>query len=178
MRTTINRVRASGPARAIDVLSFPPDQARLDQQRIKEACAWQERERRARVVYFLGAGTFLAWAAGVGAAFDLADSGGSTFFGVAIVPLALIVVTAYVYGRWAIERAVQGVAEVRQQYSDVTLREAAPLLKLAREHAPVAQYLRCVGRQGRPLLKCEQVALHAWVNRYGRQSAAKSPPRG
>ena len=144
-------------------LAFPPDDAELSRWQTRELERWRELERRARIALFFGAGMFLAWAADVGAAFEHADPNGSTLFGVISIPIALIVVLAHVYGQWAIERAARGLGVVRRQYADVTLREATPLLGLARENAVVAQYLRCVGRQGRPLRNLERVALHAWV---------------
>lgn len=153
----------------IDVLAFPPNDAELRRWRTIEGDRWHELERRARIALFFGAGMFLAWAADVGAAFEMGDADGSALFGVASIPIAIIVVLAHVYGRWAIERAGRGLAHVQRHYGDVTLREAAPLLKLAHENAVVAQYLRCVGRQGRPLRKLERVALHAWVNAPGSQ---------
>ena len=57
---------------------------------------------------------------------------------------------------------VAGSRNWPQHYADVTLRDATPLLALARENAVVAQYLRCVGREGRPLLNLERIALYAW----------------
>lgn len=148
----------------IDVLAFPPDDAELRRSEAEEQERWRELERRARIALFFGAGMFLAWAADVGATFEVGDSDGSTLFGVASIPIALIVVLAHVYGQWAIERATRGLADLQRRYSDVTLREATPLLRLARENAVVAQYLRCVGRQGRPLRRLERVALHAWAD--------------
>jgi len=177
MRPKSNCARAAtGAALPIDVLAFPPNRTQLSQQRTNEEGAWRERARRARIVLFLGAGMFVTWAADVGAALQLAHSGGSTFFGVACVPLALIVVMAHLYGQWALERAGRGLAAARWRYGDVTQREAVPLIHLAREHAPVAQYLRCVGRQGRPLLRRERIALHEWVDRFGTSKAARPPP--
>ena len=151
----------------IDVLSFPPDAAALRRSQTVAASRWRELERRARIALFFGAGMFLAWAADVGAAFEMGDADGSTLFGVASVPIAIIVVIAHVYGQWAVERARRGLAQVWHQYSDVTQREAVPLVQLARENVVVAQYLRCVGRQGRALRRLERVALHAWVSASG-----------
>ena len=54
-------------------------------------------------------------------------------------------------------------------YADVTLHDAPPLLALAREDAVVAQYLRCVGREGRPLLNLERIALYGWVEEGRRE---------
>ena len=82
----------------------------------------------------------------------------------ASVPLAVAVVVAHLYGQWALERAARGLAEVGQRYADVTLREATPLLAFAKNNAVVAQYLRCVGRQQRALLRLERMALYAWID--------------
>jgi len=151
-------------AKPIDVLAFPPDAAELRRQRTLEAKRWRELERRARIALFVGAGMFLAWAADVGAAFEVAHEGGSALFGAASIPLAVTVVVAHLFGQWALERAARGAAGVRQRYSDVTLREAQPLMELAQRDAVIAQYLRCVGRQQRALLRVERAALYQWTN--------------
>ena len=148
----------------IDVLAFPPGTIELQCRRESEARRWRELERRARIALFLGVGMFLAWAADVGAAFEVAHASGSALFGAVSVPLALIVVLAHLYGQWALERATRGLAEVEQRYSDVTVREATPLLAVAQKNAVVAQYLRCVGRQQRALLRLERMALYAWID--------------
>ena len=155
----------------IDVLAFPPDFLKLQRRRAVEARRWRELERRARVALFLGVGMFLAWAADVGAAFEITSDGGSAWFGVVSVPLALVVLLAHFYAQWALERAARGLAEIDHRYSDVTVREAAPLLALAREHAAIAQYLRCVGRQPRALLRLERIALYAWSEKAAGGSA-------
>ena len=147
----------------IDVLAFPPDSAELQRLQAGEARRWREWEWRARVVLFFGVGMFLAWAADVGAAFETGNAGGSTLFGVASVPLALTVILAHGFGQWALESAARGLTEVDRRYSDLTVKEATPLLVLAQEHAVVTQYLRCVGRQGRALLRLERAALYAWI---------------
>ena len=144
---------------AIDILAFPPGEAELRQWQAREAARWSELERRGRIALFFSIGMFLAWAADVGAAFELGDLG----FGLASVPIAFVVVVAHVLGRWALERAARGHTDVRGRYADVTLREAKPLTELAQEHAIVAQYLRCVGRQRRALRRLERTALHAWA---------------
>ena len=147
----------------IDVLAFPPDSVELQRLQAGEARRWREWERRARVALFFGVGMFLAWAADVGAAFEIGSAGGSTLFGIASVPLALTVILAHVFGQWTLKRAARGLAEVERRYSDLTVNEATPLLVLAQEHAVVTQYLRCVGRQRRALLRLERVALYAWI---------------
>ena len=147
----------------IDVLAFPPDQADLQRWQLTDAQRWLELERRARVAIFLGVGMFLAWAADVGAAFEIGNVDGSTLFGVASVPLALTVVLAHLYGQWALERARRGLAKVQLRYAEVTMREATPLIELAGRDPVIAQYLRCVGRQQRALRKLERLALNAWA---------------
>ena len=151
---------ASQPS--IDILAFPPSESQLRQWQAREAESWRELERRARVALFFGIGMFLAWAADVGAAFELGDTR-STWFGVASVPLAIIVVLAHVLARWALDRAARGHDEVRRRYADVTMREAKPLIALAEKNPAVAQYLRCVGRQRRALRRLERSALHTWT---------------
>ncbi len=159
--STARDAAASTPQ--IDVLAFPPDQAALQRWQLTESKRWLELERRARVATFLGVGMFLAWAADVGAAFEMGHADGSTLFGVASIPLALIVVVAHLYGQWALERAARGIAKVELRYGDVMMREAAPLVEFAKRSAVIAQYLRCVGRQHRPLRKLERIALYAWI---------------
>ncbi len=156
-------VAAAASRPAIDVLAFPPDQAELQRWRLTDSRRCLELERRGRVATFLGVGMFLAWAADVGAAFEIGNAYGSTFFGVASVPLALTVVLAHLYGQWALERAGRGLAEVERRYGEVTMRDATPLIELAKQNTVIAQYLRCVGRQQRALRKLERTALHAWV---------------
>lgn len=180
---------AAGAARAaaveqIDVLAFPPDAVELQRWQASEARRWRELERRARIALFFGVGMFLAWAADVGAAFELAHANGSALFGAVSIPLAITVVLAHLYGQWVLERAARGLADVEQRYSDVTVREATPLLAVAQKDAVVAQYLRCVGRQQRALLRLERRALYAWIEgdrgkRTGAdklRSAGTSPP--
>lgn len=147
----------------IDVLAFPPDHAELGRRQARETDHWREVERRARVALFFGIGMFVAWAADVGAAFEIQHAGGSELFGMASVPIAIVVALAYLYARWGLERASRGRAEVQRRYADVVLREAEPLLELARRDAVIEQYLRCVGRQGRALSTVERLALHAWA---------------
>ena len=164
MDVAVNAAHAATASRlTIDVLAFPPDQAELQRWRLTDSRRWLELERRARVALFLGVGMFLAWAADVGAAFEIGSADGSTLFGVASVPLALTVVLAHLYGQWALERAARGLADVERRYGEVTMREATPLIELATENTVVAQYLRCVGRQQRALRKLERIALYEWV---------------
>jgi hypothetical protein len=148
----------------IDVLAFPPDDAELRRRQAYETRRWRELERRARIALFLGVGMFLAWAADVGAAFEVAHASGSALFGAVSIPLAITVLLAHLYGQWALERAARGEADVRQRYADVTMREATPLLALAQNDVVVAQYLRCVGRQRRALRCVERIALYDWMN--------------
>jgi hypothetical protein len=162
MRLTVDAGQPASRHRAIDVLAFPPDARELQQWQSLEATRWHELERRGRVLVFLSIGMFLAWAADVGAAFELGDAG-SAWFGIASVPLAILVVLAHVLGRWVLDRATRGHAAVRRRYADVTLGEAKPLLELAAKHAAVAQYLRCVGRQRRALRRLERSALYEWA---------------
>ncbi len=159
------RRATAGHEPSIDVLAFPPDQAELQRRQAHDMRRWRELERRARVALFFGAGMFLAWAADVGAAFEIDHAGGSALFGMASVPIATSVAMAYLYGRWALERAGRGRAQVQRYYADVTVREAAPLLQLGRNDAVIAQYLRCVGRQRRALSAGELIALQAWAEK-------------
>ena len=167
--------RAAGANGAsIDVLAFPPNQAELRSWQLSDNKRWVELERRARVAIFLGVGMFLAWAADVGAAFEIGDADGSTLFGVASVPLALTVVLAHLFGQWALERARRGLAKVELRYAEVTMGEATPLIELAKRNPVIAQYLRCVGRQQRALRKLERIALYAWAE--GDRANGAPPP--
>lgn len=168
------RRTTAGNGPGIDVLAFPPDQAELRRRQTRAAGRWRELERRARVALFLGVGMFLAWAADVGAAFEIGHAGGSALFGAASVPIAIVVALAHLYGRWALERANRGRAEVQRRYADATLGEATPLLELARNDAVIAQYLRCVGRQRRALTTVERIALHAWAQGRRREAVHSS----
>ena len=163
MDVAVSAARAT-VIKPVDVLAFPPDRLELQRRLAFEARRWRELERRARVALFLGVGMFLTWAADVGAAFEIAHANGSAFFGAASVPLALTVLLAHLYGQWTLERASRGLAEVEQRYSDVTVREATPLVAIAQNDAVIAQYLRCVGRQQRPLLRLERIALYEWID--------------
>ena len=163
MDVAVSAARAT-VIKSVDVLAFPPDGLDLQRRKASEARRWRELERRARVALFLSVGMFLAWAADVGAAFEIVHASGSAFFGAASVPLALTVLLAHLYGQWALERASRGLAEVEQRYSDVTVREATPLVAMAQANAVIAQYLRCVGRQQRPLLRLERIALYQWID--------------
>lgn len=147
----------------IDVLAFPPDQGALKQRQAVELAPWDRLERSGRILLFFAAGMFLAWAAAIVAAFELAGVGDSTWFGVASVALAVVVIATYFGARWVINRANRGRANVRQRYADVTQHEAIPLMELARKDNVVEQYLRCVGRQRRALRQIERVALHSWA---------------
>ncbi len=86
--------------------------------------------------------------------------------------MAMTVVAAHLLGQWALERSRRQLANVARRYSEVTLREAAPLLTFAERNAVVAQYLRCVGRQRRPLRRLERVALYAWMEKGNVRGAA------
>lgn len=167
MKVVADRARRKIAIKPIDVLAFPPDAAELRRRHALEAKRWRELDRRARIALFFGVGMFLAWAADVGAAFEIAHASGSALFGAVSIPLAVTVVLAHLYGQWAIERATRGVADVEQRYSDVTIGEARPLLQLAQRDSVIAQYLRCVGRQQRALLRVERAALYRWVEATG-----------
>jgi hypothetical protein len=146
----------------IDVLAFPPDEAELDRLQGREAERWRELERRARLAIFFSIGMFLAWAADVGAAFEM-DHSGSTIFGLAAVPMAIVIVLAHLAGRWALERARTYRIEWERRYAYVRKADAASLLSLARRDSVIAQYLRLVSRQGRPLRVIEKTAMEAWA---------------
>ena len=147
---------------AINVLAFPPDEAELDRRQRREAEPWRELERRARLAIFFSVGMFLAWAADVGAAFEM-DQSGSTIFGLAALPMAVVIVLAHLAERWALERARTYRVEWERRYAYVRKADAASLLSLARRDSVIAQYLRLVGRQGRPLRVIEKTALEAWA---------------
>ena len=148
---------------AVDVLAFPPDEAELDRQQRRAAVGWRELERRARLAIFFSAGMFLAWAADVGAAFEIDHANGSAIFGMASLPMAIAIVLAHLVGRWALERSRMRRGKWERRYAYVRDADAGSLLSLARHDAVIAQYLRLVGRQRRPLRVIEKTALEAWI---------------
>ena len=76
MGSTVRVESAAAIESPIDVLSFPPTRAELQRWQLRDSKRWRELERRARVALFFGIGMFLAWAADVGAAFEIAGTGG------------------------------------------------------------------------------------------------------
>lgn len=149
---------------SIDVLSFPPDDRELDRRRLDELTRGRELERRARLALFFSVGMFVAWAADVGAAFEMEHISGSVIFGVASLPMAFIVVVSHLVGRWALERAREAQANTDRRYQFVRQGDASNLLKLTESNPVVAQYLRLVGRQCRPLRVLERSALENWAD--------------
>lgn len=148
---------------AVDVLAFPPDEAELDRRQRRAAAGWRELERRARLAIFFSVGMFLAWAADVGAAFEINHANGSAIFGLASLPMAIAIVLAHFAGGWALERSRIQRGQWERRFAHVREAEAGSLLSLARRDAVVAQYLRLVGRQGRPLRVIERRALEVWA---------------
>jgi hypothetical protein len=161
---------ARSAAHSIDVLDFPPDVATLDRWQREDIGATLERERRARIALFVSVGLFFAWVADVGATFEATDY--SPFYGIASVLLAVIIVGFHLGGRWAMSRAQRARLALVRRHAAVRASDAGPLLDLAASDAVVAQYLRVVGRQGRPLRTLERAALEQWARA---QAAPASP---
>lgn len=147
---------------AIDVLAFPPPEIELERLRRIDALRSDELERRARLALFISAGMFTAWAADVGAVFAHEQTVASAVFGILSVPLAVIVVVSLLYGRWALARS-EHARQVLKLHAAVRSVDSDALLELAARSPVVAQYLRLVGRQRRPLRELERLALESWV---------------
>ena len=153
---------------AIDVLAFPPDEIELERLRRIDELRRDELERRARIALFISTGMFAAWAADVGAVFAHEQAAASAVFGILSVPLALIIVVSLLYGRWALARS-EDARQALKLHAAVRIADSAALLELAVGSPVGAQYLRLVGRQGRPLRELERLALESWVVEGERQ---------
>jgi hypothetical protein len=120
-------------------------------------------ERAGRVARFVMAGMFLGWVADVTAAFAPGIGVEAPVYGVASLGLAVIVVSAYALAKRTLARADAIRLTTQRRFSVVRLDEATPLLMLAASNAVVAQYLRMVGRQQRPLCRIELTAMLDWA---------------
>jgi hypothetical protein len=149
----------------IDVLAFPPDKMALDELRVAQLARCRRLEQRARVALFVSIGLALAWAADVGAAFESRPGVLTLGFGVASLALALAVCAAHVFARRLVARAAALRQRVEQRFADVRVADAQPLLAHAAADRVVAQYLRMVGRQQRPLRAIELTSLIEWAER-------------
>jgi hypothetical protein len=152
----------------IDVLAFPPEETELERLRRIDDLRREELERRARLALFVSTGMFAAWAADVGAVFVHEQTATSAVFGLLSVPLAVIIVISLLYGRWALARSEQA-RQALKLHDAVRSGDAASLLELAARSPVVAQYLRLVGRQRRPLRELERRALESWAIEGERQ---------
>jgi hypothetical protein len=155
----------SPAAAMIDVLAFPPDEKTLAALRTAELARCRRLEQRAQIALFVSVGLALAWAADVGAAFGAPPGALTLGFGVASVALACAVCAAHLFARRLVARAAALRRRVDQRFADVRVAEARPLLALAATDRVVAQYLRMVGRQQRPLRAVELDCLTEWAKR-------------
>jgi len=153
---------------AIDVLAFPPEEMELERLRRIDELRSDELERRSRIALFISVGMFAAWAADVSAVFAHGQSPASAVYGVLSVPLAVIIVVSLLYGRWALARSEQA-RQALKLHAAVRAADSATLLELAAHSPVVAQYLRLVGRQQRPLRELERLALETWAAEGERQ---------
>jgi hypothetical protein len=153
---------------AIDVLAFPPDEIELERLRRIDELRSDELERRSRIALFISVGMFAAWAADVGAVFAHGQGPASAVYGMLSVPLAVIIVVSLLYGRWALARSEQA-RQALKLHAAVRAVDSASLLELAARSPVVAQYLRLVGRQQRPLREFERLALETWAAEGERQ---------
>lgn len=160
------------PALMIDVLAFPPDAVALDAMRAARITRAAEFQRRARVASFVSITLFLTWVADVAAVFERHHSGAvPATLGVASLVLAVIIVAAHIGARVLAERAENLRLSTERAFTAVRLHQAGELVELATHEPVVAQYLRMVGRQGRPLQCVELTALIRW----GASAASNDP---
>jgi hypothetical protein len=80
----------------------------------------------------------------------------------------VIIVVSLLYGRWALAHSEQA-RQALKLHSAVRAADSASLLELAAHSPVVAQYLRLVGRQQRPLRELERLALETWAAEGERQ---------
>ena len=154
----------------IDVLAFPPSDAVLDRMRAARLARAQRLEARGRVARFVSVGLFLGWVADVGAALAPAPGTSAIVFGVASLLLALLVIGAHLLARGVLAHADRDRRMAHRDFSPVQMDDVEPLLARAAADTVVAQYLRMVGRQRRPLVGLELAALMRW------RSAPSAPP--
>jgi hypothetical protein len=157
----------------IDVLAFPPDAGRIAALRAARLLPAGRLERGGRVARFVSVGLFLGWIADVGAAFAPEPSVPVLVFGIASVVLALLVAAMHALARYLLDRAARSRREVERDFSAVQCADAEPLLARAAHDPVLAQYLRMVGRQHRPLLGVELAALMRWQSRPAPPDAAR-----
>jgi hypothetical protein len=147
----------------IDVLAFPPTPAALAAMRARALVHAERIERQARVARFVAVGLFLGWIADIAAAFAPAPASQVAAFAVASIVLALLVLVARALAQRLPVRAARLRATARTDYATVDLAAGRALLARAPDDSVVAQYLRMVGRQRRPLLAIELAALNDWL---------------
>jgi hypothetical protein len=147
----------------IDVLAFPPTSAALAAMRARLLARAARIERQARVARFVSVGLFLGWIADIAAAFAPAPASKVAPFAAASIVLALLVLVARALAQRLQVRAARSRATARSDYAAVDLAAGQALLARAPDDSVVAQYLRMVGRQRRPLLAIEMAALNDWL---------------
>jgi hypothetical protein len=131
-------------------------------------------ERASRVARFVSVGMFVGWVADVTAAFAPGAGSAAPVYGLASVALAVVIVGAYALAQRTLARADALRSLTERSFTIVRVGEVQPLLAHAASDAVVAQYLRMVGRQSRPLRQVELAALTRWAA----EPAGGLPPVG
>jgi len=146
----------------IDVLAFPPTATVLRRARDLELSRAAQLEERGRLARFISVGMFLSWIAAMTAALAPEAGQSALVFGVGSLLLAIVVIAAHLVANRTLARAAGVRRQVMRDYAAVRVDEAQPLLS-GGDDAVVAQYLRMVGRQQRPLCHVELTALTTWL---------------
>jgi hypothetical protein len=147
----------------IDVLAFPPTATVLRRARELELSRAEQLEARGRLARFISVGMFVSWIADLAAALAPEAGQSALVFGVGSMLLAIVVIAAHLVANRTLARASGIRRRVMRDYAVVRVVEAQPLMSGGGDDAVVAQYLRMVGRQQRPLCHVELAALTTWL---------------
>ena len=147
----------------IDVLGFPPTAAALAELREIDLSPAARLLQLGYWARFVTLGMFLGWVADVAAALAPGSGPAAVWFGVGSVLLAVSVVGAHLLATRALTGAAQLSQRTDRAFAAIGFSEGRMLLERAGSDAVVAQYLRMVGRQQRPLYRIELAALSEWL---------------
>jgi len=146
----------------IDVLAFPPTAPVLRRARDLELSRAEQLEARGRLARFISVGMFFSWIADLAAALAPEAGQSALVFGVGSLLLAIVVIAAHLLANRTLARAAGVRRRVMRDYAAVRVVDVEPLLAGGSD-VVVAQYLRMVGRQQRPLCHVELAALTTWL---------------
>lgn len=149
-------------AAVIDVLAFPPTATALARARERALARVERMVRLGRWSRFVSVGMFLSWIADVTAALAPPAHDTALLFGVGSLLLSVCVISAHLFANRTLGKALRLRRSIDRDFGVVRLGDAQPLLASARDDVVVAQYLRMVGRQQRPLTGIELAALTGW----------------